>query len=156
MVVNLTARFGLVWWWYWCSIFALHKCRCCSGAGSDFSFCASVWPFTCHGLHRHLLIDGLLICTFLPWFITLLHWFSLLHACVISLACSCFHFQFASVIPEARPLSLLLSCSLPLLSPSLHSFHMVDQALKFTYISFSHFPSRGSYLAGLTAWSSGK
>lgn len=156
MVVNLTARFGLVWWWYWCSIFALHKCRCCSGAGSDFSFCASVWPFTCHGLHRHLLIDGLLICTFLPWFITLLHWFSLLYACVISLASSCFHFQFASVIPEARPLSLLLSCSLPLLSPSLHSFHMVDQALKFTCISFSHFPSRESYLAGLTARSSGK
>lgn len=51
--------------WFWCSFFIIHLLRGHGGSDSYFSLCATIWTYTCYGLHRHLLIDGLFICTFL-------------------------------------------------------------------------------------------
>lgn len=48
---------------FWCSLFILRMLRCGGGADSHFPLRATIWAITRFGLHRHLLIDGLVICT---------------------------------------------------------------------------------------------
>lgn len=50
---------------FWCSVFIVCQFRGCAGSGSHFPLCATIWALTCHGLHRHLLTNGLFICTVL-------------------------------------------------------------------------------------------
>lgn len=51
-----------LYWLFWCSLFDVCNFRGCLGAGTYISLCASIWAHTCPSVHRHLLIDGLLIC----------------------------------------------------------------------------------------------
>lgn len=49
---------------FWNSILIVHNGSRCIGVASHFPLCATMWPYTCSGLHCNLFSYGLLIGTY--------------------------------------------------------------------------------------------